>query len=315
MTTKSKKKSATVFRPMRPRRKQLTLTGSVRHVEIHIDHATDLALAYSLRLLKDAGNGIDPHLAGVVRRAMGMYVAHLSKLPTERHKAEYLAVARCVGVQSTPEDERQEARARLDAVPVGDPLPPFADVLKGMGTAAESSAMLARVDAALDATFEARRTPVAAQRAKAKAETHAKLIKAIEASDPAGAPATQAHLQDLLRILLVRLTAEMRMEVPSAAIMAVARGLLKDNGYMGQVQDDKGRKQLQAMFKTYVIKLVAALRVERPTAAILMEVRAFLAAQNCTKDFGAYVTKVEALQILGSAGLPFAVAPGSTSQH
>lgn len=121
--------------------------------------------------------------------------------------------------------------------------------------------------------------------------------------------ATATELQalhgELARDLLRHLKAG-----PTAALLAVTRAFLRDNGLLGLAHDEADRKRLHRMYTLLVQRLMEALEgPDRPSSAMLGEVRQFLAAQGVSKDLQAGVTRAQALRALEGLAVPFNKAP------
>lgn len=117
-------------------------------------------------------------------------------------------------------------------------------------------------------------------------------------------PATYEMGLELHRVLVEALLADLK-GTPSAALMSVARSLLKQEGVTTLDMTERERKKLQALYRLLLDKLFAALTEERPTAAVLAEVRHFIASQGIGKDLGSALDSARALQALKSTDLPF----------
>jgi hypothetical protein len=122
MTTLKKK----VTRSVRPRA-TLALKGTTRTAGFHLDHSSDLAVAFAQAWLRREGSPKVP-ASGIVRRALALYLAHLEGPAAAE---EVRAVERACKATSPDGICQGEAWKRLEALDAVQPLPPFSEVLHG----------------------------------------------------------------------------------------------------------------------------------------------------------------------------------------
>lgn len=119
-------------------------------------------------------------------------------------------------------------------------------------------------------------------------------------------PATWEMVQQLHRAVVAELTARLRGGRVGAALLLVARKVLRDNGLGGLAHEASEREQLQQLYRCYVQRLSEAVRDgRRPSAAILGEVRVFLTGAGITKDLQQAADTHTALALLADQRVPF----------
>lgn len=138
-------------KPSQYDRIKLSPGGTVCRTEVALDHQANIAVAYARKWL-DAGPGsmkVDVRTAGVIRRALQLYMDHLSA-PTIDAAQEARAVRICCDQRKAREDTQQAALARLEAATGTTSFPTFSAVLHGYDVAAEVADTDAKVQAILD---------------------------------------------------------------------------------------------------------------------------------------------------------------------
>ena len=136
------------YKQHRTPRTTLDLKGTYKATEAHLDFRSWLALMYSRIWVVAAGSPKPPN-AGIIRRALQVYVEHLGSAdPNE----EARAVRNACSVSPTDEDEQQKAEMRMYA----NPLPLFSDVITGPVRARELLAMVENADALADSIIAGR---------------------------------------------------------------------------------------------------------------------------------------------------------------
>lgn len=135
----------------RQARTTLSPGGTVVHTEVPLDHQSSLAIAYARKWL-DVGPGrlgVDVRAAGVVRRALQLYMTHLASSALDAAQEGH-AVRLCCRQLKPDEETRQAALGRLEAATERAPFPSFTVVLLGEDVAAR----VARLDAEVQATLD-----------------------------------------------------------------------------------------------------------------------------------------------------------------
>lgn len=142
---------------MQPRqRTTVPLTGTGHQTKTYLDLRSHLALSYAGAWLRNAG-GLKVPSSGVIRRALALYVQHLSdKGPTEALD-EFKAVQRACRASPTPQDDQEAALQRLEGLAYAEPLPSFEAVLYGPQWASEQAASRARYEQLIADTMQSRR--------------------------------------------------------------------------------------------------------------------------------------------------------------
>lgn len=112
-------------------------------------------------------------------------------------------------------------------------------------------------------------------------------------------------MNELHRLVVSALLADLKQDKPSAEVLSVARSLLKDNGLCGLAQAAKDRAALQRLWGLLLQQLTTAMESPSPSASVVAEVRLFLSAQGVTKDTLGLATTTQALASLSDASLPF----------
>lgn len=125
-------------------RTTVPLTGTSRRTPLQLDHASDLALACALERLRRAG-ALKVPASGVVRRAIQFYAGHLEA--AEDPASEFRAVSSACRALTPDADDRQRAWERLQAVPGGEPLPPYRELLRGPHAGFNVDELTARAEA------------------------------------------------------------------------------------------------------------------------------------------------------------------------
>lgn len=128
-------------------RRTARLTGSIARTEAKLDLAAQLGIAYGQKWLEQAQgqSGLQVPAAGVIRRALQVYMGHLNDTSTDPAD-EARAALRCCNAPPADEDAKRAAFARLDAAPDGQPLPDFRDVLRDPDLVGALAGLDARVD-------------------------------------------------------------------------------------------------------------------------------------------------------------------------
>lgn len=117
--------------------------------------------------------------------------------------------------------------------------------------------------------------------------------------------ATPEQLNELHRLVVCALLADLKQEKPSAEVLSVARSMLKDNGLCGLAQAVKDREALQHLWGLLLHQLTLAMQAPAPSASLVAEVRLFLTANGMTKDTQGHTATTQALASLSDAALPF----------
>lgn len=131
-------------RPPPPPRTTLPLTGTTRLAGFHLDHSSELAVAYAQAWLQRAG-GLKVPASGVVRIALQRYVAHLEGL--DDRTSETREAHRACRATTLDDATRDAAWKRMHDLEHDHPLPPFPEVLYGPHYARDLAAFEDRVDA------------------------------------------------------------------------------------------------------------------------------------------------------------------------
>jgi hypothetical protein len=119
-------------------------------------------------------------------------------------------------------------------------------------------------------------------------------------------PATVEELQELHRLVVTGLCRHLKA-TDSAAVLGVARAMLRDQGLLGLARAPHEQKRLQRLYGLLVSRLLDAMQQPGgPSAAVLGEVRQLLAAEGIHKDLEGSINQERALKALGDADLPFA---------
>ena len=151
----------------RPPRTTVALSGTTRHLEARLHHASAVGIEYAQAYLCREGSLKVP-AAGVLRRAIDLYMRHLQSLQTLDTAAaasgctagqlEVTAVHRaCSALRVLPADE-QAARERLAvAIEAPHPLPAFISILLGPEAIARVDATTARAEGYASAMPKVRR--------------------------------------------------------------------------------------------------------------------------------------------------------------
>ncbi len=156
------------------------LTGTALKTQAALSFPAAFALEYAQVWLARAGSRRVPS-AGVIRRALAVYVEHLhhqSQQEATGPALEVRAVNRaCNAFQVSPEDQ-QMAQLRLHTAPVGEPLPDLQTLLSGPCRLAEMQAMEERADTYCQSILQSQTFKMTAGRkakraARAAALTHA----------------------------------------------------------------------------------------------------------------------------------------------
>lgn len=137
-------------------RKTVPLTGTSSKVQASLDFTSNLALSYAGAWLHRAG-GFKVPSSGVVRRALALYVQHLSYKDTTEALEEFKAVQRACRASPTPQDDQEAALQRLEGMTQAEPLPSFEAVLYGPQWASEQAASRARYEQLIADTMQSRR--------------------------------------------------------------------------------------------------------------------------------------------------------------
>lgn len=119
-----------------------------------------------------------------------------------------------------------------------------------------------------------------------------------------GQRATHEELQELLHLVTQTLIDRIK-QAPTADLLGVARGLLKNSGTFGLALEPEQQQRLQQLWDLLLLRLLEAMQQPQPPAAILSEVRQLLADNGITKDLPAGLAQAEALQVLHGIDLPF----------
>lgn len=141
-------------KPQPSRRTVLALTGTTRHTEAHLDHASAFSLEWAGRWCTDAGSLRVPS-SGLIRRALAVYGQHLAAAD---RATEVREVRRCCSADTVSPEVHQAALHRLQAVPADEPLPPLLALLHGPCEATAAARW-----AELEATAEAFAADILAQ--------------------------------------------------------------------------------------------------------------------------------------------------------
>jgi hypothetical protein len=128
----------------------------VRHLEAHLDHASALGVDYAQAWAQRVG-GFNPPIAGVLRRALALYMQHLDRLPPAARQGEFVFIKSACTALRTDEQDREAASVRLQAAIAAEaPLPPFAEVMRP-GAAAARAAFDDRVEEVLSVVAQSNR--------------------------------------------------------------------------------------------------------------------------------------------------------------
>jgi hypothetical protein len=125
-------------------RKTVPLTGTAAKVQASLDFRSTLALSYATEWLKRASGGLQAPSSGVIRRALALYVQHLTDKGSGGALDEFKAVQRACQTSSTPQEDQEAASERLEGFSQAEPLPTFQHVLYGPQWASECAAAEAR---------------------------------------------------------------------------------------------------------------------------------------------------------------------------
>ncbi|MGA0610649.1 hypothetical protein [Caldimonas sp. KR1-144] len=139
-------------------RSTVALRGTVAQTEVKLDHPSRLAIAYARAWLNTGPGGmaVDPLSSGVVRRALVVYMGHLSRADLDP-KQEARAVRSCCSSFPPDEDTQEAAWKRLQAHNEGASLPPWLDVLRGPQWAQQWKDFEARHEVLIEQVLSARR--------------------------------------------------------------------------------------------------------------------------------------------------------------
>lgn len=129
-------------------RTTVPLTATIAKAQAHLDLRSVVALAYAQEAHRRAGR-INVPAAGVIRRALSVYVQHLA---TVEPRSEFRATeAACKPLcHQEPEEAHSMALLRLYAGTDEEPLPSFEVVLDGPRVVAERAALHQRLETVLE---------------------------------------------------------------------------------------------------------------------------------------------------------------------
>ena len=113
-------------------RTTLPIRGTAATYKAQLDFPSQLAVAWARKWLQTGPGamGVDPLVSGVMRRALQVYISHLSDLNTDPlHEAR--CVRACGNASTYTEEAQQDAQERLQAHQPGQPMPTYQSVLQG----------------------------------------------------------------------------------------------------------------------------------------------------------------------------------------
>lgn len=116
---------------------------------------------------------------------------------------------------------------------------------------------------------------------------------------------TREALQELQAALTARLLKDVKSDQPSAAVLAVALGLIRLSGLGLEDLDAASRKKLGRLHRLLIDRLLVVLENSLPSAAVLTVALDLLAGHGIGPGVGTALDVAKALRELSASDLPF----------